>query len=127
MNSKPSLSAPPRPCQQCGGTTARHTWQQDRLGRKHIRRECARCGTWLGFAPRVAPFTTEADAQASPTALLDALMQLEDLGLELRSDGATVWFAPGDWRRVPPSLYALVRQCNHQLARLLGRRLRERE
>jgi hypothetical protein len=62
-----------------------------------------------------------ADAEASPTAILDALTRLEDLGVELLSDGRTVSYRPGDWERVPPDLRRIVDQVRHQLARLLGR------
>ncbi len=74
----------------------------------------------MGFAPQVEPFTSEADAAASDTPVLDVLTRLEELGVDLLSDGDTVWFAPGDWRRVPDDVLAAARQCKHSLARLLG-------
>jgi hypothetical protein len=42
---------PPEPtCGQCGGVEMTYRWQEDSLGRRHIRRTCARCNRWCGFA-----------------------------------------------------------------------------
>jgi hypothetical protein len=68
----------------------------------------------------VEPHLTEANRAASTTPVLDALTRLGDLGIDLHSDGKSVWFAGDDWKRVPPDLYALVRQCGHELGKLLG-------
>jgi uncharacterized protein (DUF3820 family) len=49
----PVQADPPRPeptCDRCHGGGLRYTWQTDALGRQHIRRECARCKRFLGFA-----------------------------------------------------------------------------
>jgi hypothetical protein len=118
----PPPPPPPEPgrCWRCGGTDCVYRWAEDRLGRRQLRRECERCGQFRGFAAQVEPFTTEADAAASATAVLDVLMECEDLGLELRSDGAVAEFAGTDWHRAPPELRDRLRQCRRQLGRLLG-------
>jgi hypothetical protein len=54
----------------------------------------------------------------SPAPILDVLTRLEELGVPLHSDGQRAWPA----RPVPPDVAAAVRQCNHQVARLVGRR-----
>jgi hypothetical protein len=54
---------PPEPvCPGCGGTAMRYQWQEDTLGRRLIRRTCARCGRRCGFA-EVARFAALANAQ----------------------------------------------------------------
>jgi hypothetical protein len=111
---------PPRPVPVCCGSEALIHWHEDRLGRKRVRAQCRRCGRSLGFPPCVEPFLALANASASPAPLLDALTRLGDLGVELVSDGRGVWFADDGWRRVPPDLKAVVKQCSHQLAGLLG-------
>jgi hypothetical protein len=116
---------PPQPIPSCGrcgpGAGFRCAWQEDRLGRRHVRAECARCGRFLGFAPKEQPYAGMADAAASPTPVLDVLVRLEDLGVQLHSDGASVYVPGRDRHRVPPDLHSLIRQCAHQLARLLKR------
>jgi len=79
------VAAPPPPALPaqgggacCAGRRYRHRWMDDRRGRRQIRRECDGCGTGLGFAPQVEPFTTEADAAASDTAALDVLLKCEE-------------------------------------------------
>jgi hypothetical protein len=118
----PPPPAPPPACRAC--RTADYTchWREDSLGRRFIRARCARCRRQLpgGALPLVEPFLGMADATASGTPVLDALTRLEDLGIDLASDGRRVWFADDDYRRVPPDLDALVRQVNHSLARMLG-------
>jgi hypothetical protein len=61
-------------------------------------------------------------AAASQTPILDALVRLEEVGVELVSDGRQVRYAGEGWRvmRDHPDLDAVVRQCGHQLARMLG-------
>lgn len=54
--------------------------------------------------------------------VLDVLTRLAELGAELHSDGQMVWVKATDWRRVPPDLHALIRQCSHEPARTIGRR-----
>jgi hypothetical protein len=114
----------PRPvpvCPRCPpetGFTAH--WQQDRRGRKFIRGECRGCRRWLAALPQIEPFVGMANAAASPTAVLDVLIALECLGIEIRSDGQAVQL--GRCREnAPPDLLALVRQCNNQLAQMLGK------
>jgi uncharacterized protein (DUF3820 family) len=60
---------PPLPaCERCGpGAGHRCTWAGDRLGRRHVRAECGRCGGFLTFPPSVPPYSTMADAAATPT------------------------------------------------------------
>jgi hypothetical protein len=71
--------------------------------------------------PHIPPYTTEADANASASPVLDALVRLDDLGVELVSDGRRVWFADPDARRkVPRDLHAVVRECGHTLAMMMG-------
>ena len=61
--------------------------------------------------------TTDA---TTPTAILDVLTRLEDLGIELISDGRSVCFGPGGWAKAPRELHDRVRECSHLLAGLLG-------
>jgi hypothetical protein len=68
----------------------------------------------------MSPYVSQADAAASETPILDTLVRLQDLGVELVSDGQSLAFAGDGWRRTPPDLRAVVRQCGHQLAVLLG-------
>jgi uncharacterized protein (DUF3820 family) len=56
----------PQPCQRCGATTYRHSWQQDAGGGPRIRRTCTRCNTFNGWAPQVEPYTSQANASACP-------------------------------------------------------------
>jgi hypothetical protein len=122
------IKAPPQPppppplaCQRCPpphpGLVAR--WQEDCNGGRRIRGECARCRHWVTYLPQVEPYVSQADAAASPTPVLDVLTRLEALGIALHSDGTTCWVRDG-WDRVPPDLRALVKQCSHSLAVLLG-------
>jgi hypothetical protein len=112
------------PCPRCGFKGIRASWQEDRAGRSRIRGECWECRRYRGWLPIRQPFIFLADQTASPAPVLDALTWLDDIGAELRSDGAAVWVKPSDWRRLPPELHALIRQCSHKLARLMGRRNR---
>jgi hypothetical protein len=112
---------PPPDCARCGKVALLYHWAEDALGRRRVRRECGRCGAWLGFAPTAQPFVAQADANASPTALLDVLTRCEELGIALRSDGRRVDFAGDGWRKATPELRRLVKQCSHQLAGLLGK------
>ena len=90
------------------------------MGRRRVRVDCTFCQRPADYPPCVPPYSTEADANASPAPVLDALIWLERHGVELESDGRTVKVPWRDWRRVPAALHALIRQANHQLARLLG-------
>jgi hypothetical protein len=64
---------------------------------------------------------TFANKTASETPVLDVLIQSDELGIDLCSDGRTVSFAhPEDDHRAR-RLRELVRQCSHTLAGLLGR------
>ena len=110
------------PCSRCGFKGIRASWQEDRNGRRRIRGECWDCRRYRGWLPMREPFIRLADQNASPAPLLDVLLWAEDLGIQLRSDGRTVWVRATDWCRVPPDLHALIRQCSYQLARMIGRR-----
>lgn len=113
--------APPSPCNRCGCPAVKHSWTECCNGTRQVSRNCARCESFRGFAPRIAPFTTEADAAASATPVLDVLTRLDDLGIVLSSDGRAVQFVDDGWHRCPADLKAIVRQCNRQLARLMGK------
>jgi hypothetical protein len=86
-------------------------------GDRRIRASCSRCGRLVKFLPHLPPFTTLADAAASATPVLDVLTRLEESGVSLHSNGARVW-TDG---LVPADVAAAIRQCNHQLARLIGK------
>jgi uncharacterized protein (DUF3820 family) len=111
---------PVPPCGRCGATTLTHHWQEDRLGRKRIRRACGSCGNWMGCSPMTEPFTTEADANANSTALLDVLTMAEEQGVTLTSDGHTVEFVGDGWHRADDALKQALHQCRHSLARMMG-------
>jgi hypothetical protein len=115
---------PPRPLVRCRTHPEAPPlllWIEDRLGRRRIRAECSVCRRLTDHPPCVAPYTTEADRNASGAPVLDALTRLEGLGVELVSDGQRVWVNDKDWRKVPADLHATIRQCSNQLARLIGR------
>jgi hypothetical protein len=114
---------PPKPlpaCDRCGPVGAFAFWFEDTLGRRRIRAECRRCHRMLGHPPCVEPYVTMANANASETPLLDALVRLDELGVDLVSDGRRVDYANGGWRKVPADLNAVVKSCSHRLARMLG-------
>jgi hypothetical protein len=96
------------------------TWQQVANGQKRIRAECRNCRGFVKFMPETPENVVTADASASPTALLDVLTRLDDFRVNLESDGRRVWLRWEDMRRVPADLNALVRQCSHSLAGMLG-------
>jgi hypothetical protein len=109
----------PPSCPRCrAATVIGYSWYEDRLGRRFIKRRC-RCGEDLGFAPHRPEFVARADAAASPTPVLDVLIEAEDRGVELSSDGAAVRVAAGR-RNVTPELRRRLGECRHQLGRLLG-------
>jgi hypothetical protein len=115
---------PPRPlpsCPRCPGVKPLLYWLQDSLGRKRIKIECARCHRPNGFAPTASPYVEEADAAASKTPVLDVLTRLEDLGIELLSDGKSIRYArDADYRRVPPDLRRLVQSQVTPFSRMSG-------
>jgi hypothetical protein len=113
---------PPRPlptCRRCPGVTPILHWLQDSLGRRQIKISCGACHASIGFAPQVPPYVEQANAVASKTPVLDVLTRLDEIGVELLSDGKSVRYRPGDWQRVPPDLRRVVAQCGHDLARML--------
>ena len=58
----------------------------------------------------------------SPTAILDVLTRLEDLGIDLQCDGRKAWVSAEDYRKVPADLHVVIRQCSNTLARMIGKR-----
>ncbi len=115
--------APPRSLRFCAdhpGVPPLCFWMEDRLGRRRIRAECRRCRRSVDCPPLVPPFTTMADALASPAPILDALTRMDEMGIEVCSDGRSVWLDCENYRKTPPDLQAIIRQCSHQLAGLLG-------
>jgi hypothetical protein len=103
-------------CPSCPGAEVVYTWQHFANGTRHVRADCGRCRRYIRYAPRRPPYTDLADANASETPILDALLRCEALGVELARDGSSVW-PVGD---APPDLAGLLRQCAPDLARLLG-------
>jgi hypothetical protein len=61
-----------------------------------------------------------AAAAASQNPILDALVRLDELGVELHGDGERCWPAVG-WARLPPEVQDLIRQEGRLLAGLIGR------
>jgi hypothetical protein len=72
--------------------------------------------------PLVEPWISCANDNASPAPILDVLTRLEDLGVELQSDGRKVWVGGQDYHKVPEELHVLIRQCSNLLARMLGKK-----
>jgi hypothetical protein len=116
----PAPPRPLRPCRDHPQATLVCRWFEDALGRRRVRADCAVCHRHTDYPPCVPPYTTLADSNASKAPVLDALTWLEKLGIELESDGRSVQVPWRDWQRVPPELHALLRQCSHQLARMIG-------
>jgi hypothetical protein len=121
VEAPPPPPPPPIPrCRRCGDAGYSCNWQTDSAGRKRIRASCRRCGSHLTFPPCREPFTTQADRNASPAPILDALTRLGGLGVELLSNGRSVYYKPGDWQKVPDDLCTIVRQASHELAKMMG-------
>jgi hypothetical protein len=112
--------APRRRCFRCHSTQILANWHQWRNGSRHVRGTCARCGAWCGTLPQTEANIAEANRNASPTPVITALVELEALGVELVSDGNSVSYVGDGWRKVPRELDAIVRQCSHTLARMIG-------
>jgi hypothetical protein len=111
----------PRPEPRCGRHPAagfRCLWGEDTIARKFIRAECVRCRQSLGIMPKVEPYVSQADANASPAPVLDALLGAEAAGAEIISNGKTAWVS--DYRKAPPEVRNAVRQCKAQLGRMIG-------
>jgi hypothetical protein len=115
----PPAPKPPPPCSRCRGSALRLEWMEDSLGRRQVRRSCAGCGGFRGFAGQSPANVAEADGNASPTAVLDALQLAEADGCRLVSDGRGVSVEP--WDRGSERLKSLVRQQQHLQAGLLGK------
>jgi hypothetical protein len=117
----PVPEPPPREEPRCGrhpGAGYACLWGEDTLGRRYIRAECRQCHNSLGIMPQREPFVSQANAAASGTPVLDALVGAEASGVQLHSDGRRVW--PSDYRKLPPAVRNAVRQANHTLARMIG-------
>jgi hypothetical protein len=72
--------APPRPLRTCPchpDTKPICFWAGDSLGRRMIRAECRICRRPVDHPPCVPPYSTEADAHASATPILDVLVRLD--------------------------------------------------
>jgi hypothetical protein len=93
---------------------------QDRLGRRIIRAECSVCRQLLDHPLVVEPYVSMANTTKNPTAALDVLIQLQEMGIELCSDGRAVWVPGEHYRLVSADLRATIRQCCHELARMIG-------
>jgi uncharacterized protein (DUF3820 family) len=120
-------AAPVRPVRRCHehpNAVPVCYWMQDRLGRKMIRGQCPVCHRRTDHPPIMPPYSDQADANQSKTALLDTLTRLEEIGVDLQSDGQTAWIASADYNRVPADLHTLIRQCRHKLARMIGNTMR---
>jgi hypothetical protein len=115
---RPPDPPPPRvpACPRCGDAGFACAWQEDRGGGRRVRAGCVGCGGYLAFLPCRPPYTDEADAAASPAAILDVLTRAEGLGVEVLSDGASAWLRPG----APPELQATLRECSHRVGRMMG-------
>jgi hypothetical protein len=111
----------PPDCPQCGKAGVDYRWHEISDGRRQIRRSCARCYAWLGYAPQSPEFIALADAAASPNPILDALLKLDELGATLQSDGTRVWLGAESFRRVPPEVQDLIRQSGRTLAGMIGK------
>jgi hypothetical protein len=113
---------PPRPEPRCRDHPAagyRALWGEDSLGRKFIRCECCQCHQAMGHLPLREPYVSQANATASPTPLLDALVGLEEAGAELCSDGKRSWIGSG-YKQVPQAVRDAHRQEKHTLAKMIG-------
>lgn len=85
----PPLKHPPR-CDRCTSDLFHVGWMEDRSGKRRIRASCS-CGRFLTFLPQNELWIALANNNASETAILDVLTRLEDLGINLQSDGERVW------------------------------------
>ena len=112
---------PLQPCGRCNSTTPpRLTWHEQRDGRRAIRRTCSRCGNWLGHAAATSANIAEADRNATPAPILDALLLAAAEDVELVSDGQAVRFGRGG-EHASAALRDAVRQRGRLLAGLVGR------
>jgi hypothetical protein len=124
---RPVPDAPPPPprdprCWRCGSQRLRPGWMQVAGGGQRIKLTCADCGRSGGFAPHTPEYVAQADAGASPTAVLDVLTECEEQGITLASNGETGGFASyADWQRASPELRAKVAQCRVSLGRMMRR------
>jgi hypothetical protein len=110
---------PPRKCSRCDyAGEPKATWLHQRDGRRAIRGECARCGTWLGALPLTPENRWLADQSTDPSALLTLLIRLEESGIDIRLDGDRVVFDP--LHKVTAELQHLERQCRGQLVAMLA-------
>jgi hypothetical protein len=121
---KPPPAAPIPSCSRCGGNSPFVFWMEDSRGNRRLSARCSLCRKHLKFPPIVEPFIAMANQNASQTPILDVLTRLDELGMELQSDGVRAWVKWEDSKRVPQELLAIVSQCSHQLARMLGNKER---
>jgi hypothetical protein len=107
-------------CERCDNILHECRWQENAAGQRVIRAECRSCHGFLAFVPTIEPYIGLANENASATPILDVLTKLDDLGIEVKSDGRRAWIPWPDNQQCPPAVMALIRQCNNQLARLIG-------
>src|SRR5262245_15099421 len=73
-----SASAAPRKwkviCHRCRmDAGVSYLWSEDRAGRRRIRKQCRRCGAWLGQAAQTGAALEEANRADCATGMLDVL------------------------------------------------------
>jgi hypothetical protein len=125
--SAPAPDRPLRRCLQHPNAQPLCSWMEDCAGRRIIRATYPVCWRAADFPPHVEPYVAEAAANASSTPILDVLVRLGEIGVELESDGRAVRVPAKDYQCVPPDLHAVIRQCRHQLATMMGNKRRHRE
>jgi hypothetical protein len=118
----PPPPAPPPACWRCGASgEVRYGWQEQRGGRRAIRRSCTRCGGCIGFAPLVPEYTRLADAAASPTACRDVLARAADLDVRLVVCDGAAEIHGEDWHLTDEHFRDRLRECRITLGRMLAK------
>jgi hypothetical protein len=107
----------PPQCRLHPNAELRCTFREDSLQRRFIRGECSICHRHVATLPNIEPYLRQAEANSSPTALLDVLISLDETGNTLASHGRTVQ-VDGD---LTQQQRGLLRQCGPSLARMIGR------
>jgi hypothetical protein len=102
-------------CRHCGNSRLRIYWQQTSNGEKRIRGDCHRCGRFVGWVPWTPATIATADANTSPTAMLDALAKADEEGVQVVVGYGLVTLIPHG--KALPELQRLVRQAAAQLLR----------
>jgi hypothetical protein len=116
---------PPEPgpedirCHRCGAGNPKLSWHQMVDGRRTIRADCRRCNHHIKFASLTSANIAAADANVSPTGLLDVLVKAQEAGVSVVRLGDQISLQP--WEKVTPELKALARQHQHALMKMLVR------